>query len=96
MQNNHWYIKKGTYSRFSSIALFASVKMARKRLYEDLLSIEEPVSTAEVQCVVQSLSDMKKAKSGVEYYDGIVTDGNRQLCIVGFDRKHKAVFRSIM
>ena len=82
--------------KFSSIALFSFVKIAQKRLYEDLLSIEEPVSTAEVHCVVQSLSDMKKAKSGVEYYDGIATDGNRQLRIVGFDRKHKVVFRSIM
>ena len=64
MQNNYWYIKKATYWRLSSIDLFSFVKMAQKRLYEDLLIIENPGSTVEVHCVVQSLSDMKKAKSG--------------------------------
>ena len=55
----------------------------QKRLFEDLRSIEP--STAAVHCAIEVISPVKKAKSGVSYFDGMVTDGQRKVRIVGFD-----------
>ena len=39
----------------------------------------------EVECVLQSLSPMKKSKKGNDYYTGMGSDGKKSICFIGFD-----------
>ena len=61
------------------------MRTPQKRLFEDLSSIEP--STASVHCNIETLSPIKKAKTGTSYFDGVLTDGKRKVRIIGFDEK---------
>lgn len=63
----------------------AKKSQAKKRLFTNFDDIEP--SMADVHCAIESISPPKKAKSGVEYFDGLVSDGTRRLRIVGFNMK---------
>jgi DNA-directed RNA polymerase subunit RPC12/RpoP len=57
---------------------------SRKRLFEDLSEIQEGAA-GQLHCAVQYISPVKKSQTGIGYYTGTVTDGNRTARIVGFD-----------
>ena len=59
----------------------------QKRLFEDLSSIEP--STAAVHCAIEVISPVKKAKSGVSYFDGMVTDGKRKFVSSDSMKEHR-------
>ena len=61
--------------------------MSQKHSFEKLSDIQDTEVDADVHFAIQSLSPMKKVKLGVKYFDGTVTDGSRNLRIVGFDEK---------
>ena len=61
--------------------------MSQKHSFEKLSDIQDTEVDADVHFAIQSLSPMKKVKSGVKYFDGTVTDGSRNLRIIGFDEK---------
>jgi hypothetical protein len=56
----------------------------KKRTFEDLSEIE-PSSTATIHCSIEAVSPLKKGKSGIDYFDGLVTDGSKKVRIYGFD-----------
>ena len=59
--------------------------MSIKRKIENLKDISEEIDSTEVHFGVEMLSPVKKARSGVEYYNGQVTDGSSTVRLVGFD-----------
>ena len=65
-------------------------KMSQKRkireddnIFDDIVSINEPSSSATLHGVVTSLSPMKKGKS-CEYFDGSLSDETANIRFVGF------------
>ena len=46
----------------------------KKRLFEDLLKIDEVTGVADVQFGIETLSPVKKSKKGNDYYDCIASD----------------------
>ena len=61
-------------------------QQARKQLYESLSEIDKPVTAGNVHCFLQEVSPIKKARSGVNYYYGMATDGTKSMRFVGFDK----------
>ena len=62
-----------------------SQKRAREE-YEGVSEIEKPSPNANIKrASVSDLSPMKKARSGIEYFDGILSDGRRNMRLYGFD-----------
>ena len=59
--------------------------MAFKRSIDSLSDVQDQQSGLELHFAVEGLSPVKRAKSGVQYYDGCATDGSRKLRFVGFD-----------
>ncbi|MCH9717743.1 MAG: hypothetical protein K0U52_11765 [Gammaproteobacteria bacterium] len=57
--------------------------------------INESSINADVHFAVESLSDLKTAKSGVPYFLGQVTDGSAKLKIVGFDEKFQSTLSTL-
>ena len=49
-----------------------------------------PKTNAELHFAVESLSPVKRARSGVPYFDALVNDGTKQLRMVGFNEKLQA------
>ena len=58
--------------------------------FEDVSAIEEEEKSAKIQGVVASLSPMKQSASGrSHYFDGQLSDGKRNIWLVGFDSKQQ-------
>ena len=53
--------------------------MTQKRSFDKLADIEDTESSADAHFAVQHLTPVKKAKSGIQYFDGYVTDGSKQM-----------------
>ncbi len=58
---------------------------SQKRSFDKLSDIDNPQNSADIHVAVQNITPIKKAKSGVDYFDGYVTDGSRRMRLVGFD-----------
>ena len=58
---------------------------SQKRTFDKLSDIDDPQNNADIHVAVQNITPIKKAKSGVDYFDGYVTDGSRRMRLVGFD-----------
>lgn len=67
-----------------------------KRSFEKLSEIEDPQSSVDVHVAVQQVTPIKKAKSGVAYFDGYVSDGSKQMRLVGFDEKLQSQLASFV
>ena len=61
----------------------------RKRLFDSLSEISSAETGAEIHVALATLSPMKQAASGISYFDGIVTDGDHNMRLVGFDSKQQ-------
>ena len=59
--------------------------MSTKRSFENLADIKEDQNGVELHFGIETVSPMKKGRSGIPYYDGQVNDGSRTLRLVGFD-----------
>ena len=59
--------------------------MSQKRSIDQLADTTKESQGVEVHFQVESLSPVKKARSGINYYDGLVNDGTRKVHLVGFD-----------
>ena len=53
----------------------------------DFEEIPGTESNADVHCIIQDLSPVKKGKSGTKYFDGQVSDGKKSIRVVGFDEQ---------
>ncbi len=59
--------------------------MTKRCIFENLAEIKNSATGAEVDFVVESLSPVKKASSGVIYFHGKVADESKEFIIVGFE-----------
>ena len=62
--------------------------MARKRQLDSLDDLQEPISNASLHAAVVSVSPVKKGENAV-YFDGKLTDGVKQVRLVGFSPNHQ-------
>lgn len=60
--------------------------MSQQKNYESLSEIEDANPNVELHFAIEQFSPLKKAKSGISYFDGYVTDGSKQMRLVGFDK----------
>ncbi len=60
--------------------------MARKCIFENFAEIPGDEVEADVHCLIEDLSPVKKARSGYDYFVGQVSDGSESLRMVGFNK----------
>ena len=71
---------------------------AWKRLFDEVDnfdSIDKPVSSAKIHCIVTSLSPVTKGCKSV-YFDGTVSDGASNMRLVGFNSKQQKQMEDFM
>ena len=49
----------------------------QKRLFEDLVDIDDTTGVADVQFGITTLSPLKKSRKGADYYEGVASDGTK-------------------
>ena len=59
--------------------------MAKRQRESETSQETTRAADPEVECVIQSLSPMKKSKKGNDYYTGMGSDGKKSIRFIGFD-----------
>jgi len=59
--------------------------MSQRKKFEKLSEIDDANANVELHFAVQQISPLKTARSGVQYFDGYVNDGSKQMRFVGFN-----------
>ena len=70
---------------------------SRKRLFESTSSVDDTAQDATIHGVINFLSPVKKAKATEKpFFNGTITDGNKNMILVGFDDKQQQQLQQLM